>query len=101
MGGSSPDRAAGPPEADLFPWLVTLGCLIVALALFAHSTMPALAEQEALRKVQEQKTEQLEETAREARELRRDTEAIGRDPERLIHVLDQHGLSPEDASEPR
>ncbi len=97
MGGSGSDRRADPPSADLFPWLVTLGCLVVALVLFGHSTMPALAERDALRAVAEQKAEALRQATSEAAKVERQEATLGRDPEAVLIEMDRHGLAPDDA----
>lgn len=88
------DRATG---ADPFPWVVSLGCLVVGLALFLHSTMPALAEQRELEDVERQLAEEAARTEREVQESRRLLRGVGTDPELLLVQFDERGLTPQQA----
>lgn len=88
------DRSDG---GDPFTWVVSLGCLAVGLALFLHSTMPALAEQRDLEQVERDLTEQTLAVEREVLRQRRRTAGIGNDPELLRVLLDERGLTPQEA----
>ena len=92
-------RADREDEADLFPWVVSLACLVVGIALFLHSTMPALAENRQLESRERQMRDEIEQIEREATSLAEAKLRLARDPERLRTAFDAQHLTPAEASE--
>jgi hypothetical protein len=88
------DREGG---ADPFPWVVSLGCLLVGVALFLHSTMPALAERQQLEEAERSFGAELGAVGSRIEALRRQRSDIGRDPEALLFEFDSRHLSPQQA----
>jgi len=92
-------RADREGEADLFPWVVSLGCIVVGIALFLHSTMPALAENRELETRERQLREEIGRIEREAAALAEAKSRLARDPERLRAAFDAQHLTPAEAIE--
>lgn len=89
---AEPARGRRAERADPFPWVVTLLSLAVGITIYFRSTAPALAEDRALREVEERLRDSADRTAAEAIELRRRRERLTKDPETVLVELDRHGL---------
>ncbi|MBK8978231.1 MAG: hypothetical protein IPM29_20190 [Planctomycetes bacterium] len=87
----------GEPASDAFPWLVTLGALVLGLVIFAHSTRPALAERDALRDARERLETELQRETDAIHAAVQRRSALQTSPEHVLTELDRRGLSAADA----
>ncbi len=84
-------------EAEIFPWLVCLGCLFCALYLFLSSTVPALRERKDLSHKDKTFLKALQETRWQTEDLRIRRADLPHDPTSILVALDELGLTPEEA----
>ncbi|MHC5063739.1 MAG: hypothetical protein ACYTG5_07180 [Planctomycetota bacterium] len=106
--GSRSPRAGA--EAEVFPWLLCLGCLFGGLYLFLSSTVPALRERKDLIHKDKVYLQALEETRRMTEELRIRRDELSKNPEALLVEVDDLGMTmdaalsrfgPDDQKKPR
>jgi len=84
-------------EGEIFPWLISLGCLFSGLFIFLSSTVPALRESRDLQRAEKLYSEAVEAIRRQTHERRNFRLDLPFESEAILIALDDLGLTPEAA----